>query len=250
MYRIILQLPFFTIYSYGVMAALGFGIATLYFLTLTKKEHLPRDLILNMVIGIILFALMGARIFYILIHPHYYTLHPGEIIQLWKGGMVFYGGLFFSLVFSLSYIKIHNLSLGKVADCAAPAIAFGFSIGRIGCFLNGCCYGIPFRFGFVFPPTSLAGEAFPHQILFPTQLISSFNLFLMGVVLHLFKKRGKAEGKLLPLFLIFYSVHRFFIEFVRADTYPIVFNLTLFQIVSIILIASSLIWWKIKSKFF
>ncbi len=72
------------------MATLGFGTVILYFLTSAKEEHLPRDLTLNLVIGIILFALMGARIFYILIHLHYYTLHPGEIIQLWKGGMVFY----------------------------------------------------------------------------------------------------------------------------------------------------------------
>ena len=248
MHRIILQIPFFTIYSWGVMAALGFGIATLYFLALTKKDRLPQHLMLNLVVGIILFAIIGARLFYILIHLNYYILYPIEIFQSWKGGMVFYGGLFFALVFSISYIKIHNLSLGKVADCSAPAIAFGFSIGRIGCFLNGCCYGIPYSFGFVFPPNSPAGEAFPYQTLFPTQLISSFNLFLMGLVLHLFKKRGIAKGKLLPLFLIFYSTHRFFIEFFRGDTYPIVLNLTLFQVISIILIVSSLIWWEVKEK--
>lgn len=246
MHRVILQLPFFTIYSWGVMTTLGFGIATLYFLTLTKRDRLSQYFMLNLVIGIILFAIVGARVFYILIHLHYYILHPIEIFQSWKGGMVFYGGLFFALTFSILYIKIHNLYLGKVADCAAPAIAFGLSVGRIGCFLNGCCYGIPSNFGFIFPLDSPAGEAFPHQTLFPTQLTSSFNLFLLGLTLHLFKKRSIAKHKLLILFLLLYSVHRFFVEFLRADTHPLVSNLTLFQIMSIVLVVFSLVWWKIE----
>jgi len=224
MHRIILKLPFLTIYTWGVMAALGFGVAILYFITSTKKYNLPRYLMLNLVVGIVIFSIVGARLFYISAHLNYYYLHPDKTYRLWEGGEVFYGGLFFALTFSIFYIKTHNLSLGKIADCAAPGIAFGFSIGRIGCFLNGCCYGIPFSFG-----------------------LSSFNLFTMGLVLHLFKKEGIAKYKLLPLFLILYSVHRFFIEFFRGDTYPIFFNLTLFQIVSIILAVFSLIWWRIAT---
>lgn len=200
MHRIILQLPWFTIYSYGLMMSLGFIVGILYFLTSTKKDHISPPLMLNLAIGITLLAVVGARLFYVLIHPYYYILHLGEIFQLWKEGMVLYGGLIFSLVFSIYYIKTHNLPFGQIADCAAPAIAFGLSIGRIGCFLNGCCYGIPSSFGFIFPSTSPAGMSFPHQTLFPTQLISSFNLFLMGLVLHLFKKREIAKYKLLISF--------------------------------------------------
>lgn len=245
MHRVILKLPFLTIYSWGLMVALGFAVAALYFLTSTRKNNLSHHLMLSLVVGVVLFAIVGARAFYILIHLNYYILHPIEIFQSWKGGMVFYGGLFFALIFSIFYIKIHNLSFGRVSDCAAPAIAFGVSIGRIGCFLNGCCYGIPFSFGFVFPSGSPAGEVFPHQILFPTQPVSSLNLFLIGLVLHLFKKKGVAKQRLLPVFLIFYSIHRFFIEFFRGDTYPLFFNLTLFQVISVILIILSLIWWRV-----
>ena len=228
--------------------ALGFGVAILYFLASTKKYHLSQHLMLNLVVGIIFFAIVGARVFYILIHLNYYTLHIEKIIQLWEGGMVFYGGLIFSLTFSIYYIKAHNLPFSKIADCAAPGVAFGLGIGRVGCFLNGCCYGIPSKFGFIFPPTSPAGKAFPHQTLFPTQLLSSFNLFTMGLILHLFKRKDIARGKLLILFLIFYSAHRFFIEFFRGDTYPIVLNLTSFQIISVILAVFSLIWWRIETN--
>jgi len=249
MHRIVLQLPWFTLYSYGLLITVGFGVGILYFLNSTKKNHLPQHLMFNLATGIILFAVVGARAFYILTHLNYYILYPDKIYRLWEGGMVLYGGLFLSLIFSIYYIKVHNLSFYQIADCAAPGISFGLSIGRIGCFLNGCCYGIPSSFGFVFPSNSPAGKIFPHQTLFPAQLVSSFNLFLMGIILHLFKKRGTAKYKLLPLFLIFYSVHRFFIEFLRADTHPIAFNLTLFQVISIILIVFSLIWLKLQFKF-
>jgi len=246
MHRIIIKLPWFTICSYGLLVTLGFTVAILYFLAVTTKEHLSQRLMLNLVLGIVIFALVGARAFYVLIHFHHYLLHPKEVYQISEGGMVLYGGLLFSLAFSVYYIKTRNLSFSQIADCAAPAIAFGLSIGRIGCFLNGCCYGIPSSFGFIFPLTSPAGECFPYQRLFPTQLISSLNLFLIGLVLHIFKKRGIAKHKLLPLFLIFYSVHRFFIEFLRADVQPMILNLTLFQVISIALIVSSVLWWRVN----
>lgn len=248
MHRILLQFSFFTIYSWGLSIAVGFGVAILYFLSALKKEDIPHNLIMNLVVGIVLFAILGARVFHILINLHYYLLHPLAIIRIWEGGMVLYGGLIFSLAFSIHYIRTHNFPFGKIADSATPAIAFGLSIGRIGCFFNGCCYGVPSGFGFVFPPISSAGVAFPGQTLFPTQLISSLNLLIMGLTLHLFRKRDIVRHKLLPLFLIFYSIHRFFIEFLRGDTFPLILNLTLFQIISIILIIFSLIWWKTGFK--
>ena len=82
MYRIILELPWFTIYSYGLLMVLGFGIAVLYFLASIKKEGISGHLMLNLVIGITLFAIIGARVFYILIHLNHYILHPKEIYRL------------------------------------------------------------------------------------------------------------------------------------------------------------------------
>ena len=249
MYRLILQVSSFTIYSWGLMIAVGFELAILYFFFSIKKEQIPLNLILNLIIGIIVFSIVGARTLHVLMHLPYYMLYPLRIIRLWEGGMTLQGGLIFSISFSVYYIKKHHLPLGKIADCAAPSIAFGFSVGRIGCFLNGCCYGVPSSFGFVFPRGSPAGEFFSDQTLFPTQLTSSLNLLVMGIVLHLLRKKNIARGKLLPLFLILYSVHRFLMEFLRGDTSPAVFNLTSFQIISILLALFSLIWWKTGLKF-
>ena len=186
---------------------------------------------------------------HVVMHLPYYMLYPLRIIRLWEGGMALQGGLVSSISFSIYYIKRHHLPLNKMADCAAPAIAFGFSAGRIGCFLNGCCYGIPSSFGFLFPLTSPAGEFYPGQTLFPTQLVSSLNLLMIGITLHFLRKKNMARGKLLPFFLILYSVHRFLIEFLRGDTSTVAFNLTSFQFISIILALFSLIWWKTGLKF-
>ena len=249
MYRVILQVSSFTFYSWGLMIAVGFELAILYFFFSIKREQLPLNVILNLIIGIIVFSIMGARILHVLMHLPYYMLYPLRIIRLWEGGMTLQGGLIFSISFSIYYIKTRHLPLGKIADCAAPAIAFGFSIGRIGCFLNGCCYGVPSSFGFVFPLNSPAGEFSSGQPLLPTQLISSLNLLVMGVVLHLLRKKNVARDRLLPLFLILYSVHRFLIEFLRGDTSPTAFNMTSFQIMSIILALFALIWWKTGLRF-
>lgn len=239
MHRIILQTPSFTLYSYGLLMATGFGAGCFYFLYATKKNNISENLMANLCGGIILFSLLGARVFYILVHANYYFSHPLESLRVWEGGMVFYGGLFFSLAFSLLYIKIYRLSLLVIADCAAPAISIGLAIGRIGCFLNGCCYGIPSNFGFVFPPESPAGQAFPNQILFPTQLLSSLNLFIIGFFLDWLRRNKKMQEKLLPFFLIFYSLHRFLVEFLRGDTDILFAGLTLFQLVSIFLAGGS-----------
>ena len=249
MHRVILQVSSFTIYSWGLMIAVGFELAILYFFFSIKKEQLPLNFILNLIIGIIVFSVIGARMLHVVMHLSYYMLYPLRIIRLWEGGMALQGGLIFSISFSIYYIKAHHLPLNKIADCAAPAIAFGFSVGRIGCFLNGCCYGIPSSFGFIFPLASPAGESRPGQTLFPTQLISSLNLLMVGIVLHLLRRKNMAQGKLLPLFLILYSVHRFLIEFLRGDTSSVAFNLTSFQLISIVLALFSLIWWKTGLEF-
>lgn len=254
MYPVILRFSWFTLYSYGVMISAGFILAIFYFLKSTRSANLPQDLMLNLVGGVIFFALVGARIFYILTHLKYYLFHPQEIYQIWEGGMVLYGGLFLSLLFSLYYIKAHNLSFGKISDCAAPAIALGFSIGRIGCFLNGCCYGIPSKFGFIFLPTTPAGVAFPDRSLFPVQLVSSVNLLLIFLILNFLKKKNRFSQRLLALFFIFYSSHRFLVEFIRADTPHFILNLTLFQMISFALGTFSIIWlinpnWRFLKKY-
>lgn len=244
MHPVILRLPWFTVYSYGVFVAIGFSMAAIYFLHSLRSTFIPEKIITNMIAGIIVISLLASRFFYVLMNLDYYFTRPEKIFYIWEGGMVFYGGLFASILFSFFYIKLKNLDLGKIGDCSAPAIALGISIGRIGCFLNGCCYGIPSHFGFVFTPDSPAGRVFPGQRLFPVQLLSSFNLFVIFLILHILRKRKKSFSKLLPIFLTLYSLHRFFIEFLRGDTHSLVWGLTSFQIMSFSLLAISLIWWR------
>ncbi len=151
------------------------------------------------------------------------------------GGLSWFGGLTFGFLAAVSVIKKRKLSFLRIADIFAPFLALGQAIGRIGCFLNGCCYGKPTQsiFGIL-----LKGHPQP---LHPTQLYSSFSLFLIFSILIIYKNKVKhVYGKVFCLYLILCGLERFISEFFRGDTIVTpVFNLTLFQIFSLILIISS-----------
>ena len=87
MHRVIFQFFSFTIYSWGLMIVVGFKLAILYFFFSIKKEQLPLNFILNLIIGIIVFSIIGARILHVLMHLPYYMLYPLRIIRLWEGGI-------------------------------------------------------------------------------------------------------------------------------------------------------------------
>jgi len=120
-------------------------------------------------------------------------------------GMVFYGGLLGSILFGYFYVKIMRLPFWEYADLFAPGMALCHAIGRIGCFLAGCCYGFDCDFSF-------AGLHFTH---FPIQLVESF--FLFGLFAYLCLSKPKNIGGIMKRYLFLYAVFRFFAEFFRGD---------------------------------
>ena len=241
MYPVICRIGPFTIYSYGVFVTLGFASGIIFFLRQAKRENLKQEEMFSFLFWIVVSAIIGARVFYVLNHLTYFLRNPQDTLKIWRGGLVLYGGFIFSLAGGTLFIKWHRLSFWKIANLSAPCIALGISIGRIGCLLNGCCYGKPWDKGFVFSLSSPAGKAFPNQPLIPTQLISSIDLLAIFFVLILLKGRQWFSNKSFLWFLIFYSIHRFIIEFLRADSPEIFLNLTFSQLVSIIMGTSALV---------
>jgi phosphatidylglycerol:prolipoprotein diacylglycerol transferase len=142
--------------------------------------------------------------------------------MLQHGGLSWFGGLLAGLIVSLAYLKRRNLSVYKILDLVAPFLALAQAIGRIGCFLNGCCFGTIFNF-------------------IPTQLYSSLILTLIFLLLRFLQDRPHQEGKIFFLYLLLYSAKRFFIEFWRADNPVIFLSLTLFQLISIVVFTLSAI---------
>jgi len=208
----------FTVYSYGAMLALAFFVAVSFASMEAKRQGLKPDFIFNLYFIVFIFGIIGARIFFVLENLSYYLKSPLEIILVNRGGMSWFGGFFLGLASGIIYIRRKNERVYKVLDLGVPFLALAQSLGRIGCFLNGCCFG---------------------KGLIPAQLISSLLLLLIFVILRLLQSKPHREGQVFYAYLFLYSIKRFLMEFARADNKIIIFNLTLFQLISIFVLVFS-----------
>jgi len=219
-----------TIYSYGIMLALAFGVGIYLARKRAVTVGINSQTIMDLGVYVLISSIIGARLLYVLSNLSYYKTHPLEVVFS-RYGFIFYGGLILAIIVGSWYIKRQNLSVWKTADVIAPSIAIGHAIGRIGCFLNGCCYGKPttLPWGVMLPGSD------PLQLtrLHPTQLYScASNLIIFCILTYLWKRR-KFDGQIFLLYLILYAVARFTIEIYRGDNPYILLHLTLSQILSI-----------------
>lgn len=184
----------------------------------------------NLIILFLVSGVIGARIAYVLANMSDFTGCPLQILMINKGGLIFYGGFVLASIAGVVFAKITNLAILDTADIIAPFIALGHAIGRLGCFLNGCCFGKP--------TGSFLGVQFPHTLakVYPTQLFSFAGLLIIFFFLLFFQSRRKFKGEIISLYLILYGIFRFFIEFLRGDLLPVFHGLTSAQLVSIIFV--------------
>jgi len=217
MYPILFHLGRFTIYAYGFFIALGFIVGLVLATLKARKEGIPFGTIVDLFFYTVLSAFLGARILFVLINFDDYRQHLIKIFKIWEGGLVFYGGLILAVIVGLWYMRWHRLSIWKLADLISPLIALGLSFGRIGCFFAGCCYGketsLPWGVTFT-DPNSLARLNVP---LHPTQLYDAVNGLVLFFFLNWMEKRKTFDGQIFWLFLLIYSITRFFIEILRGD---------------------------------
>ncbi|MBU0547494.1 MAG: prolipoprotein diacylglyceryl transferase [Candidatus Omnitrophica bacterium] len=222
----------FTIYSYGLMLVLAFFVSAYLASRQAVKAHIDSNKIFNLCFYVFIAGIIGSRIFYVVSNFSYYLKHPFEIIMLQHGGMAIFGGIIFGCIFACLFIRMNKMDLLATLDLLAPFIALGQAIGRIGCFLNGCCYGKVSAFGVYFPVYG--------QVLIPTQLYSSLLMFLIFFILRFMQGRKHLSGQILYCYLFLYSTKRFFIEFFRNDSPRIFHGLTIFQLLSLAMFFFSL----------
>jgi len=223
MFPLLFEIPVFggiRIYTYGVLVAAGFLIGIFWTTHEAKIAGVPTDRILDLSFYVILAALVGSRILYILLDWQRYLSYPLDILKIWEGGLVFYGGLIGAILVSLYYLRKHQLSFLKVADLFMPGVALGHAVGRLGCFAAGCCYGreaLDFPLAVRFPPDrySLAPSGLP---LYPTQLFEAATEFLIFAVLVLFRKKKRFDGRIFLIYIVLYSASRSVLETFRGDS--------------------------------
>lgn len=217
MYPVLLEFGFLKIFTYGLMVASGFFFAILLAANQGKKEGLDPQMIMDLCFYILLAAILGARVLYVIVEYKYFLAAPIDILKVWKGGLVFYGGLILAVGVSIYYLKKHQLPLWQMADILAPPIALGQAIGRWGCLFAGCCYGIRTDqpWGIIFKDSrSLA----PLNVsLHPTQIYLSLNALMIFGILIWLRQRKSFEGQVFWAYGIIYSVGRFVIEYFRGD---------------------------------
>jgi len=228
----------FTIHTYGLFVAIAFSAGLIVAARLGKAEGISSQQVMDMGFIVILAALIGSRLMYVLINVSHYIERPLDILKIWQGGLVFSGGIIAVVLTSVWYSKRHGLSLWTLGDLWAPAAALGQGIGRIGCFMAGCCYGKPtdLKWGVVFTdPQSLAPQ---HIQLHPTQVYSSISGLVIFLVLFTLNSRKKFKGQVLLWFLILHSTARLLIERFRGDDRGIMLggSMTVTQLVSMLIL--------------
>ncbi len=213
----ILSIGSFTIYGYGLMT--GIGVLAAYFSAeyRAKRKNLNPDLILGLVIWCLVGGYLGSKILFYITVIDEIIADPSYILRTIKNGWVIYGGLIGGTISATLYARVYKkMRCLPLLDIALPSVALAQAFGRIGCFWAGCCYGRPtdswFGIAYTQPGYPMVGTP-----LIPSQLISSALDFLNFLVLTWIARRKKAEGQVIGWYLIFYSVGRFMVEFLRGD---------------------------------
>jgi phosphatidylglycerol:prolipoprotein diacylglycerol transferase len=229
MHPILFKIGPLELYTYGAFLAAAFLAAIFLATRAAEREGLDAQFIADLGIVVILASIVGSRLFYILFYDLRHTLeNPSELLKFRQTGLVFYGGLAAAVGAGLLYSHMKRVSLSLIIDIAAPSIALGQAIGRIGCLMSGCCFGAPTNVPWAvrFP--------FLEHARHPTQIYESLATFGIFLVLLWFRKRKTANGQVAWLYLVLYSAARFVIEFFRGDNPALLFGLTLSQIIGIL----------------
>lgn len=205
---------------YGIMITVGGALAFLLGKIIVKHFALSEDDLIITAAYAAGGGILGAKLFSLLLlwdQIKWNQLFNLEYVkQLFQGGYIFYGGLIGGLIFVALAGKIHKINTGKYVTAVIPCLPLAHGFGRIGCFLSGCCYGIPYN-GIgcvVYHKPSFAPTEIP---LFPVQLVEAFLNFALAIVLLLFVYKKAFSPWSVYLYLYSYAVIRFILEYFRYD---------------------------------
>ncbi len=242
MHRELFGIGAFKVHSYGFMLCVAFVLGLLITYRHLKRNFIDPYAVFDLVIAAMLGGILGARAFYILGNTDEFAGHWVDVLHFWDmEGLVFFGGLLLGGAAVVAVIRWKGLPYNVIADAAGLSLALGLAVTRIGCFLNGCCYGKPsgLPWAVTFPAGSgvYAGMGIPPTPLHPTQIYESLLDLALFVALFAVRKRFKYHGEVFYLFLLFYGVIRFFMEFLRFHGNPSAG--TAFQVMSLALAAGA-----------
>ena len=248
------------IHAYGVMMFLACSGALGISAWRARRERLEVSYVYGLAIWLFLGGALGARVLFVVTNPG--TVHSSmELIMNGQGGGVFYGCIMGGLAGTLWYWRRSGFPFWPMADVAAPALAVGIALGRVGCFLGGCCFGSPCELPWAvrFPAGSHAWQGQVEQGILPlaaefslpvhpTQLYAAFAGVIILAVLSAYFPHRRRDGEVMALLMVLYPLTRWPIERLRGDEAPIFAGMTLSQNISVVLFVLGLIVWSQRSR--
>jgi len=252
---VFLKLGIITIYWYGLFIVLGIIAALFLVLLLARRFKINPEIIWDLSFYLVLFGIIGARIYEIFLEFPYYVNHPTQILKIWEGGLAIHGAIIAGAITLFIYIKKNKLDFWPLLAIIAPGIALGQAIGRFGNWFNQELFGLPTNLPWGIPialvnrPLEFINQNFFH----PTFLYESLGSLLIAIFLFtwLYNQKNNLSKqvamKISASYLALYSLLRFGLEFIKVDKTPMFIGLRWPQVISLIIIIVAIIIYQKSS---
>jgi len=249
------KLGIITIYWYGLFIVLGIIAALFLILLLARRFKINPEIIWDLSFYLVLFGVIGARVYEIFLEFPYYVNHPAQIIKIWEGGLAIHGAIIAGAITLFVYIKKNKLDFWPLLAIVTPGLALGQAIGRFGNWFNQELFGLPTNLPWGIPielhnrPLEFISQTFFQ----PTFLYESLGSILIASFLFivLWQQKNNLNKKIAmrigAYYLALYSILRFSLEFIKIDITPILFGLRVPQITSILIFIVAIIIYKKSS---
>jgi len=258
MLPVLLKLGRFEIHAYGLTLALSFLLGIYWAMHRADKRGVDRNQVMDLSLIVVLCAILGSRLLYVVTHlPEFQgrwldTVNPFQSNgQIGIAGLSMLGGVLLSLIAIVTFCTVKKISLLKLGDILAPSFGLGIFITRIGCFMNGCCFGkaCDLPWAVTFPLNSPAGSVLQGVSIHPTQLYSSLYGLLIVLLIIALDRKPRFDGFVMSIFFMLYGLARFLVEFIRyaePSTMAGHSALTINQVIALLMIVAGigLFFWR------
>ncbi len=240
---ILLSLGAFSLSWHGLFTVIGIAVGVLLPARLVAKAGLSVDTLYSLAVWAIPGGIIGARLVHVIDYWNYYSVNPGLILAFWGGGMAIWGGILGGTLTGVIFARIKRFTLARYADLIAPGIILAQAIGRIGDIINGehisTTTGLPWGVVYIHPNSPGFGLPPVHPAVAYELLM---DLFIFGMLWKL-QGRIKPDGSLFLLYLIIYSVGRFFLSFLRLDSNTVFLSLNQPQWICLLVLMVAIPLW-------
>lgn len=238
-----------SLHWYGLFVALGILFALMVSLKLSKYFKIPKEIIWDLGFYLIIFGLIGARIYEVFLESAFYLKNPEQIIKIWEGGLAIHGAIIAGILTIYFFTKKYKINFWRLSATIVPGLALGQAIGRFGNWFNQELFGLPTSLPWGIPinlenrPLAFISQTFFHPTFFYESL-GLIIIFLSLLIIIYFNKNNLTNKTALSVslfYLISYSVLRLLLEFIKIDKTPILLGLRLPQVISLLIITISII---------